>query len=73
MSTESIYQYIWKDNKNGGVLYLHLRNQGKRYRKRGPSKDSRRIIKNRVPIEKRPDIVDKQELFGNLEVDLIIG
>ena len=73
VSTESIYQYIWKDKKDGGSLYLHLRNQGKRYRKRGASKDSRGIIKNRIPIEKRPGIVDKRVRFGDIEVDLIIG
>ena len=73
VSTETLYQYIWKDKKNKGQLYLHLRNQGKRYRKRGASKDSRGIIKNRISIDKRPDLVENRERFGDLEVDLIIG
>ncbi|MDC3220643.1 IS30 family transposase [Flavobacteriales bacterium] len=73
VSTERIYQYIWKDKKDKGDLYLHLRNQGKRYRKRGAKKDNRGIIKDRIGIEKRPEVVDKRERFGDIEVDLIIG
>ncbi len=73
VSIERVYQHIWEDKKHQGDLYSHLRRQGKRYRKRGSSKDSRGIIKNRVSIEKRPVVVEKKERFGDLEVDLIIG
>jgi IS30 family transposase len=73
MSPEWIYQFIWKDKKNNGNLHTHLRRKGRRYRKRGSSKDSRGIILNRVSIDQRPDIVEKKERFGDLEVDLIIG
>ena len=73
VSVERIYQHIWEDKKNKGDLYTHLRCQGRRYRKRGASKDSRGIIKDRVSIEQRPKIVDDRSRFGDLEVDLIIG
>lgn len=73
VSIERIYQYIWQDKKDKGKLHLHLRNQGRKYRKRGAQKDNRGIIKDRVGIEKRPEIVEKRERFGDLEVDLIIG
>jgi len=73
VSTERIYQHIWADKALGGKLHTHLRRQGRKYRKRGNSKDSRGIIKNRVSIDKRPAIVTKRERFGDLEVDLIIG
>jgi IS30 family transposase len=73
VSHETIYQHIWKDKKQKGSLYTHLRRQGRKYRKRGAAKDNRGIIKNRVGIEKRPDIVEKRERFGDFEVDLIIG
>lgn len=73
VSIERIYQHIWADKKKGGTLYTHLRNQGRRYRKRGGHKDSRGIIKDRVSIEKRPLIVEERSRFGDLEVDLIIG
>jgi IS30 family transposase len=70
---ERIYQHIWSDKKAGGKLYKCLRNQGKRYRKRGSSKDRRGIIKDRVDIDLRPKEVEKREHFGDLEIDTIIG
>lgn len=73
VSHERIYQYIWKDKKQGGTLYKHLRNQGKRYRKRGSAKDNRGIIKGRVDIDQRPDIVELKNRIGDLEIDLVIG
>ncbi len=73
VSIERIYQHIWTDKKRKGTLHLHLRNQGRKYRKRGNSKDNRGIIKNRIGIEKRPNIVEKRSRFGDLEIDLIIG
>ncbi len=73
VSHERIYQYIWEDKKRKGDLYTHLRRQGRKYRKRGNSKDNRGIIKGRIDIENRPDIVEKRIRFGDLEVDLIIG
>ena len=73
VSIETIYQYIWKNKKQGGSLHKHLRNQGRRYRKRGNSKDNRGVIQNRVDIDKRPKVVEERSRFGDLEVDLIIG
>ena len=73
VSHECIYQYIWKDKRAGGKLYKHLRTKGQKYRKRAQSKDSRGLITNRIDISKRPEIVDKKERIGNLEIDLVIG
>jgi len=73
VSIERIYQHIWQDKKNHGDLHTHLRRQGRRYRKRGASKDSRGVIRNRVSIDERPAIVEKRARFGDIEVDLIIG
>jgi len=73
VSHERIYQFIWNDKKTGGKLYKHLRNRGKRYRKRGHSKDNRGLIVGRVDIDQRPEIVDKKERIGDFEIDLIIG
>ncbi len=73
VSVERIYQFIWEDKKQGGQLYEHLRTEGKRYRKRGASKDKRGIIQGRIGIENRPEEVDKKERFGDLEIDLVIG
>lgn len=73
VSIERIYQHIWSDKKRKGDLHTHLRRQGRKYRKRGSSKDTRGIIRDRVSIDNRPKVVEKRERFGDLEVDLIIG
>lgn len=73
VSHERIYQYIWQDKKQGGTLHQHLRRKGRKYRKRGAAKDQRGIIKNRISIEKRPDIVKEKIRFGDLEIDTMIG
>jgi len=73
VSHERIYQYLWNDKKEGGLLYLHLRRKGRKYRKRGNAKDTRGIIKDRVGIEHRPEIVNKKQRIGDFEIDTIIG
>jgi transposase, IS30 family len=73
VSHERIYQYVWNDKKGKGLLYLHLRRKGRKYRKRGAAKDSRGIIKGRVDISQRPEIVNKKTRLGDLEIDTVIG
>ena len=73
VSFERIYQHVWQDKKDGGLLYLHLRRRGRKNRKRGNSKDTRGIIKDRIGIEQRPAIVDEKLRFGDFEIDTIIG
>jgi IS30 family transposase len=73
VSHERIYQFVWKDKKQGGKYHKRLRNKGKRYRKRGAAKDSRGIIKNRKSIHERPKIVEEKTRFGDLEIDTVIG
>ncbi len=73
VSHETIYRLIWDDKKRKGNLYKHLRRRGRRYRKRGNSKDSRGKIIGRVGIENRPKEAEKREVFGHFEVDTIIG
>jgi IS30 family transposase len=72
-SHESIYQMIWLDKKRKGTLHQHLRRKGRRYRKRGSSKDSRGKMIGRVGIENRPKEAEERKVFGHLEVDTIIG
>ncbi len=70
---ETIYKFVWNDKKEDGNLYIHLRNQGKTYRKRGASKDKRGQIVGRIGIENRPKEVEEKQRFGDLEIDLVIG
>lgn len=72
-SHEWIYQYIYADKQTGGELHCHLRSQ-KTYRKRGfAGKDRRGMIKDRVSIHVRPQLIDQRERLGDFEGDTIIG
>jgi len=73
VSPERIYQHIWEDKKKLGDLHTHLRRKGRRNRKRGNAKDNRGLIKNRVSIDQRPERIENRDLFGDLEVDLVMG
>jgi len=79
LSIEGLYRWIWQ-SKHGNKaadkpykrIYLHLKHSRRR-RKRGNRKDNRGIISNRVPIEKRPKIVNKRIRPGDIEVDFMMG
>ena len=74
VSHERIYQYIWQDKAGGGLLYKHLRIGGtKQRRKRRNSRDMRGVIKNRVGIEERPNIVERKIRIGDWEGDTVVG
>lgn len=71
-SHESIYKFVVEDKRQGGSLHKNLRINGKRrYRRR--CKANRTKIPNRVPLEERPEEVDRKERFGDWEVDLVEG
>ncbi len=73
ISHETIYQFVWADKQTGGELYIQLRHGQKKYRKRSGSKDLRGKIRNRVDIDKRPNVVEKRSRIGDWEADLICG
>jgi len=73
ISHERIYQYVWKDKKDGGELYKQLRRRGKKQNKRGSKLSGRGVIPNRVGIEHRDTIVDEKKRIGDFEVDTIVG
>ncbi len=73
ISHERIYQHVWKDKKDGGTLYLHLRHSGKKYNRRKGKNSGRGLIPNRVDIDQRPPIVAAKIRIGDWEADTIIG
>jgi transposase, IS30 family len=73
ISHETIYKLIWKDKREGGTLYLHLRHRAKKYNKRYGKKAGRGLIPNRKDISDRPAIVERKERVGDLELDTISG
>jgi IS30 family transposase len=70
VSHERIYQYIRKDREEGGTLYKNLRHKLK-HRKRPVGKFI--PIRDRVPIDQRPEIINEKARFGDWEIDTIIG
>jgi IS30 family transposase len=73
ISHERIYQPIWADKRQGGMLYKHLRQSNKKRKKRYGSKDKRGQIRNRVSIDERPAIVSEKTRLGDWEIDTVIG
>lgn len=74
ISHESVYRHIWKDKREGGVLWKNLRRRARRYQKRGnDGKTSRGRIPGRVDIDLRPAIVDRRSRIGDWEGDTIVG
>ena len=74
VSYERIYQHIWQDKAQSGMLYKHLRIGGtKQRRKRRNSRDMRGTIKNRVGIQERPKIVERKIRIGDWEGDTVVG
>lgn len=68
-----IYNYIWEDKSEGGQLYKHLRNSGKKKKKGYGKVANRGKIKNKRSIEERPEIVENKGRIGDWEGDTIIG
>jgi IS30 family transposase len=62
VSTESIYQHIWKDKRKGEFVF---KSTGKGIEKE-KKKRLRGILSNRRLIEDRPKIVDLKQRFGDL-------
>jgi IS30 family transposase len=73
VSHETIYNYIWKDKRQGGLLYKELRHQGKKYNKHSKGTSGRGCIPNRIDIDQRPAIVEEKTRLGDWELDTIIG
>ena len=73
ISHETIYQHIWEDKRTGGILYKHLRHNGKKYNKRSSSTAGRGCIPNRVDITERPQIVEQKARIGDWEGDTVIS
>ena len=73
ISYETIYRYIYANQRNGGKLYKFLRHKNKKYGNRSSQYKTRGQIPNRINISKRAKVVEKKSRFGDFEVDTIIG
>lgn len=74
ISHSTIYRHIHETKKLNGQLHTFLRRYGNLRRKRyGSGVDGRGRIADRVLIDERPAIVDRQERAGDWEGDTLHG
>ena len=73
ISHETIYRHVWRDKREGGLLYTHLRGARKRRRKRYRSYDSRGKLAGKRPLAERPPAVEAREQVGHWEIDTVMG
>ena len=73
VSYESIYNYIYEGEGRYGGLYKFLRRkQCKRKKEKARKQGVKTILKERVSIHQRPEIVASRERFGDWETDSVI-
>lgn len=72
-SHETIYKYIWRDKRNGGTLWKHLRCAQKRRRKRYNAYDSRGRLADKRNIAERPAEIVTRQTQGHWEIDTVMG
>lgn len=72
ISHESIYDWIYKGEGEFGGFYKNLRRKQSKRIKRFSRKNRGKIIKYRVSIKERPEIINNRERFGDWETDSMI-
>lgn len=73
LSVKAIYNFIRKNKKNKGKLYLHLRRSHKKYNKKKKKEAGRGCIPNRISIDKKLSIEVSKSQIGDFEADLMSG
>jgi len=73
VSYETIYLHIYQRIKEGNDFQKHLRQSGRKRKKRTARKDNRGVIPGRVFIDNRPKIVEKKTQVGHWEGDTVEG
>lgn len=73
ISHETIYRHIWRDKREGGLLYTHLRGARKQRRKRYGSYDSRGRLAGKRSTSERPQAVQTRREAGHWEIDTVMG
>lgn len=72
ISTKTVYQRIYADKQDGGILWKNLGCQKKQKKWYGKN-DRRGQISNRKSFEERSTIVDKRERIADWEIDMVTG
>ena len=73
VSHESIYQFVFKNYKEGGDLYKYLRRGRKKRKKRTSLKKQQEVYQKGKSMKDRPEIVEKRSRVGDYERDSIVS
>ncbi len=73
LSPMTIYRHVRRDQKRGGELYRHLRQGGKRRRKRTFGAERRGKLAGKPMIDSRPEAVESRQEVGHWEGDTVLG
>jgi IS30 family transposase len=73
ISYETIYVHVWREKGAGGELWRHLRQAGKKRRKRYGAHDSRGRLAGKRHISERPSEVEGRHVIGHWEIDTVKG
>ena len=73
MSHMTIYRYVRRDQRRGGLLHKQLRQGGKRRRKRTYGPENRGKLANKPMIDTRPAAVELRQEVGHWEGDTVMG
>lgn len=73
ISHQTIYRHVWRDKRQGGTLYLHLRQAGKQRRKSYGGADSRGRLAGKRHISERPKSAEARARIGHWELDTVVG
>ncbi|KRG67106.1 hypothetical protein ABB29_15835 [Pseudoxanthomonas dokdonensis] len=73
ISHMTIYRHVRRDQRQGGGLYRHLRQGGKRRRKRTHGPEKRGKLADKPMIDSRPEAVEGRQEAGHWEGDTVMG
>jgi len=73
ISHMTIYRHVRRDQRQGGRLHGHLRQGGKRRRKRTHGPENRGKLANKPMIDSRPAAVELRQEVGHWEGDTVMG
>lgn len=73
LSHECIYQFVYRDRRQGGERHQNLRLGRKKRRKRLGRPDNRGKIPNKTMIDQRPAHINERREYGHFEGDTVVG
>ena len=73
LSHMTIYRHVRRDQRLGGVMFRHLRQGGKRRRKRTYGPEKRGKLANKPMIDTRSEVIEYRQEVGHWEGDTVMG